>query len=173
MESKAIAKYVGVSVRKARIPADIVRGMKAVEAMDVLKYMPKGAAIHVRKVVASAVANAVNVNGMSENTLFIHEVKVDHGPTQRRIYYKGKGGYRFFIRPTSHITVVLRDNAAAKKSEIKNSKSEKKKIEAGSLKPEVKEVKQEVEAKVEKKAVKKSVAKSVKKPVAKATKKVK
>jgi large subunit ribosomal protein L22 len=155
MESKAIGKYIGVSVRKARIPADIVRGMKAVDALNTLKYMPKAAAIHVRKVLASAIANAVNVNGMSETALFIQEVKIDQGPTQRRMYFKGKGGYRFFHRPTSHITVVLRDSSAPKKSEKKSeAKVEKKEVV------------------VAEKPVKKAV-KSVKKSPAKTTKKVK
>ncbi len=159
MESKSVGKYIGVSVRKARVPADIVRGMNAVEAMNILKYMRKGAALPVRKVIESAIANAIHNYGMNSTTLFVSEIMVGQGPVQRRIYYKGKGGYRFFNRPTSHITVILRDRTAGEEKKVEKNKAEKvsKKVKA------VKEVKSEKSAKPVVKTKKASVKATSKK----------
>jgi large subunit ribosomal protein L22 len=109
MEQKAIGKYIGVSQKKANIPVKVVRGMSVENALNALKYMQKGAAIHVLKVIESAYANASKKGKVDAKRLIVKEIKADRGPSQRRIYYKAKGGYRFFNRPTSHITVVLGD----------------------------------------------------------------
>jgi len=156
MEAKAIGKYIGISVKKARIPANIVRGMTATDAINTLKYMQKGTAIHLRKVIESAFANATNNNKMSGNSLYISEVKIDQGPTQRRIYFKGKGGYRFFHRPSAHITVVLSDTRTPVAETKKTAKAEK----AKSVK---KETKKEEKSVVAKPATKTKVAKTAKK----------
>lgn len=128
MESRAVSKYVGTSVKKTQIPADIVRGMRATEAMDILKYMPKSAAHGVRKALGSAIANAVHNKKLDAGTLYVKEIRIDRGPAQRRIIYKGKGGFAFFKRPTSHITVLLADrtDAVTKKSGARSQKSEAK-----------------------------------------------
>ncbi|CAG1022276.1 partial 50S ribosomal protein L22, partial [Patescibacteria group bacterium] len=77
MEAKAVGKFIRVSTRKARIPAQIIKGMSAVEAVYVLKYMPKGAAHPVKKVLESAIANAVHNLGMKQSDLVVSEVLVD------------------------------------------------------------------------------------------------
>jgi len=120
MEAKAVAKYIGLSPRKTRIPVDIVRGMDVTNALNVLKYMQKGAALQVMKVVESAFANATNNYKMNSSSLYISEIKVDNGPTQRRIYFKGKGGYRFLKKPTAHITVIVSDLISEDRSDVKS-----------------------------------------------------
>ncbi len=116
---KAVSKKVGISARKGRIVADVVKGMKASEALDMLKYVNKGSAIHVLKTIKSAVANAKHNYGLSESSLIVKDVRLDRGMQSRRIYYTGKGGARFLLKPSSHITVELEDKSAAAEKELK------------------------------------------------------
>lgn len=124
MEVKAIGKFVRVSTRKARIPAQVIKGMNAVEAVYVLKYMPKGAAAHVKKVLESAIANAVHNMGLKESDLIVSEVMIDKGPSLRRVEYKAKGSVAFYNRPMSHITVVVKDLTSNVKPTQKAKKTE-------------------------------------------------
>lgn len=167
MQVKAISKYNGKSAKKTRIPADIVRGMKVTDALNTLKYMPKSAALEVMKAVKSAAANAYNNFGLSVDSLYVHRISVETGPSSKRIVYKGKGGYAFITRPTSHITVIVSDNV--NDTEVKPVKAAKPVTEA---KSEVSEA--EVVEKPKKAAVKKAAtaSKAAKKTAAKpATKK--
>ena len=58
METKAVAKYIRISPQKARLVADVIRGMNAEKAVTTLRFMPKKAARIIRKVLESGVANA-------------------------------------------------------------------------------------------------------------------
>ena len=58
MEAKAQARFVRVTPQKARRVVDVIRGQRALEAVDVLRYAPQGAAEPVLKIVESAIANA-------------------------------------------------------------------------------------------------------------------
>lgn len=123
MEVKAIGKFIRVSTRKARIPAQVIKGMNAVEAVYVLKYMPKGAAHHIQKVLESAIANAVHNFGMKQADLIVSEVMIDKGPSLRRVEYKAKGSIAFYNRPMSHITVIVKDANGTEKTTVKSVKA--------------------------------------------------
>lgn len=130
MEAKAIAKNVGVSQKKVMIPANIVRGMNALEAVQVLKYMKKAAALPVKKVVESAIANAVTNYGMSKETLVIKEIRIDKGIVFKRFKTAARGNYKPFIRPHCNILVTLKEFASVeepKKEEVKEPKKSVKK----------------------------------------------
>lgn len=130
MEAKAVGKFIRVSTRKARIPAQIIKGMSAVEAVYVLKYMPKGAAHPVKKVLESAIANAVHNLGMKQSDLVVSEVLVDKGPSLRRVEYKAKGSVAFYNRPMSHITVIVKDSLGTKAEKPVQKVAKAKKVEA-------------------------------------------
>ncbi len=160
----AINKNVRTSAQKARIPADIIRGMKALEAVEVLRYMPKSAAIHVKKTLDSAIANAKNNDGLDINTLFVSEIRVNDGQMYKRYKEGSKGSYKPFERRTCHIYVTLGDVSSSLKEEvggkkdeektkIKNSKSEEPKTAQGS------QPKAETKAKVAKKSTKATTVK--------------
>lgn len=123
MEVKAIGKFIRVSTRKARIPAQVIKGMNAVEAVYTLKYMPKGAAHHIKKVLESAIANATHNFGMKGADLIVSEVMIDKGPSLRRVEYKAKGSIAFYNRPMSHITVIVKDANGAEKKPTKAGKT--------------------------------------------------
>ena len=107
MEAKAIARYVRVSPRKARVVVDLVRGKSVSEALAILKYAPQGAAKPVAKVVASAAANAENNFGLDPRTLVVSEAYANEGPTMRRFQPRAQGRAFQIRKRTSHITVVV------------------------------------------------------------------
>ena len=120
MEAKAQARYVRVTPRKARRVIDLVRGTRASEALDVLRYAPQGAAQPVYKLVESAIANAVyNAQNSGEeldaDALVISEAFADEGPTMKRIQPRAQGRANRILKRTSHITVVVSDEVAAVK----------------------------------------------------------
>lgn len=159
-EVKAVAKNVRSSARKARIPADAVRGMNALYALDVLKFTPKKAAHDVRKVVASAVANAVNNEEMKAEDLTISKVFVDEAFTYKRWRPESKGRARGIMKRNCHITVYVTDqpqvdSKAAKAEQKQEQKAEEKKEEKPkAAKKETK--KAEKKPKAEKKETKKT-----------------
>ena len=107
MEARAHARYVRVTPMKARRVVDVIRGMKADEAVATLRYAPMSAAEPVRKVVESAMANAENNEGLVPSSLWISEAYVDEGPTLKRIQPRAQGRAYRIRKRTSHITVVV------------------------------------------------------------------
>lgn len=107
MESRAIARYVRVSPRKARQVIDCIRGRSVDEALAVLQFMPKRASEPVAKVVKSAAANAENNFSMDRRSLFVARAYVDQGPVMKRVIPRARGAANRIRKRTSHITVVL------------------------------------------------------------------
>lgn len=110
-EVRAVARYVGMSPQKVRLVADLVRGKKAREALDILRFTPKAAAEPVSKVIASAVANAIENKQLNEANLVIGQIYVDGAPTRQWRRFAARGRFRPILRRSSHITVVLREEA--------------------------------------------------------------
>lgn len=106
-EVKAIARFVRVSPRKARLVVDLIRHMSIADARVQLRYSKKQVSEAVLKVLNSAVANAIHNNGMKEESLKIAAAYVDGGPIMYR-YRPRAHGRAFPIRKrTSHITIVV------------------------------------------------------------------
>ena len=96
MEAKAIARHVRVTPRKARRMVDLIRGKKATEAVTILKFAPQAAALPVRKVLESAIANArVKADKAGEpfreNDLVVKTTYVDEGVTLKRFRARAQG----------------------------------------------------------------------------------
>ena len=109
MEARAQARYVRVTPMKARRVIDLIRGMQAGDAQDVLRFAPQAASEPVGKVLASAIANATNNHGMDARDLVVSEAFVDEGPTLKRIRPRAQGRAFRVGKRTSHITVILSD----------------------------------------------------------------
>jgi large subunit ribosomal protein L22 len=107
MEIRAQAKYVRISPQKARIVTRAIKDKKVEEALAALKFIPKKAARLVRRVVASAVANANQRPQIDVDTLYIKTVYVDEGPSSKRFMARAMGRVNRITKRTSHITVVL------------------------------------------------------------------
>ncbi len=112
MISKAILRNYRVSPRKARLVADLVRGMDVEQALEVLSFTRKKSAHAIKKLVESAVANAEHGNDDREHPvdidgLYIQTITVDGGPTLRRFRPRAMGRATRVRKRTSHITVML------------------------------------------------------------------
>jgi len=107
MDIKAVAKYIRVSPQKARLVADMVRGKSVSEAVNILRYTSKKSAPLLRKVLDSALANAMRYDDTDVDALFVREIRVDGGPVLKRISPRAQGRATGIIKRSSHITVVL------------------------------------------------------------------
>ena len=101
----ATAKYIRVSPSKVRRVANVIRGKQAKDAYDILRALPHRGAELLTGVLKSAIANAVNNNGMDEGNLFVSEILVNEGPLLRRFRARARGRVGAIIKRTSHITV--------------------------------------------------------------------
>ena len=104
---RAITRFVPMSPRKVRLVIDTVRGLGADDALNVLKFMPKAAALPVSKAIRSAIANAEENQGWSRDDLFVSEIKADEGPRRQWRRFGARGRFKPIIKRSSHITVVL------------------------------------------------------------------
>lgn len=95
--------------RKVRIVADEIRGKSAGHAAALLRFHSAKGARELRKVLMSAIANAVENNHLAEDSLRIATIMVDEGPRLKRIQAKAMGRAGRIIKKSSHITVVVED----------------------------------------------------------------
>lgn len=109
MEVLAKHRFARTSAQKARLVADQVRGLPVSKALEILTFSPKKAAVLVKKVVDSAIANAEHNEGADIDELRVAKVFVDEGPTMKRIMPRAKGRADRIMKRTSHITVVVSD----------------------------------------------------------------
>lgn len=107
MEAKAIAKTLRVSPIKARLVVDLIRGKDVSAALDILNNMNKKPARLTKKVLDSAIANAVNNLSLDANTLYVKEARVDAGPVMKRHMFDSRSHIGRKDRRTSHIIVVV------------------------------------------------------------------
>ncbi|KFZ39857.1 MULTISPECIES: 50S ribosomal protein L22 [Thermoactinomyces] len=107
MKAKAVARYVRITPRKARLVIDLIRGKSVEEALAILRFTPRAASPIIEKVLNSAVANAEHNYNMDTNRLYVEQAFVDEGPTMKRYIARARGGAGRINKRTSHITVVV------------------------------------------------------------------
>ncbi|HET7560448.1 MAG TPA: 50S ribosomal protein L22 [Limnochordia bacterium] len=107
METKATAKYVRMTPRKARQIVDLIRGKSVPEAMAILHFHSKRGADVVGKVLKSAAANAENNHSLDAGAMLVKSAWVDEGPTMKRVMPRARGMADRVLKRSSHITVVL------------------------------------------------------------------
>jgi large subunit ribosomal protein L22 len=110
MQTSAIHRHARISAQKARLVADQVRGMPVDKALTVLKFSNKKAAVLVRKVLESAIANAEHNDGADIDELKVSTIYVDQGPSMKRMRARAKGRGNRILKRTSHITVTVADS---------------------------------------------------------------
>jgi large subunit ribosomal protein L22 len=115
MEARAIVRTVRMSPRKVRIVANMIRGKDVDTALNILKLLPKKSARLIVKLVESAAANAEDkAKGKADvDALVVKSIQVDNGPIVKRWMPRAMGRANRVQRRTSHITVVLADEAGA------------------------------------------------------------
>lgn len=107
MEAKAVARYVRIAPRKARLVIDLIRGKSVEEALAILRFTPRAASPIIEKVLKSAVANAEHNYNMDVRRLVVEKAYVDEGPTMKRYRPRAMGRASRINKRTSHITVVV------------------------------------------------------------------
>ena len=105
--SRAVAKYHRSSASKVRVVLNLVRNKDVRSADEILQFTDREAARVVRKVLASAVANAVTNDHLDADDLFIKACFADEGPTLKRFRPRAKGRAGRINKRTCHITVVV------------------------------------------------------------------
>jgi len=109
MEVSAKLKGANISAQKARLVADQVRGKDVEAALELLTFSNKKAAVLVKKVLNSAIANAEHNEGADIDELSISSIYVDEGLTMKRIRPRAKGRADRILKRTCHITVKVAD----------------------------------------------------------------
>ena len=104
---RAVAKYVRIAPRKARLVADSVRGKRYPEAVSILRFTNKKGAKIIGDVIDSAAANAEHNSDADPDELRVKTVRVDEGPTIKRYRPRAMGRATMIRKRTSHITVEL------------------------------------------------------------------
>jgi large subunit ribosomal protein L22 len=104
---RASARYVRSSASKVRVVLNLVRDKDVATADEILKFTDREAATLVRKVLASAVANAVNNNELDADDLYVKACFADEGPTLKRFRPRAKGRAGRINKRTCHITVIV------------------------------------------------------------------
>ena len=110
-EVKAVARWVRMSPRKARLVTEHIRGRSVPEARTVLAFTPRAAAREIEKVLRSAVANAEANHNLDGDQLVVSAAYVDEGPVMKRWRARARGRAVRIRKPTCHITVLLAERA--------------------------------------------------------------
>ncbi len=107
MEVSAQARYTGISARKARLVVNEVRGMHALDAVQILRLMPQSTAGVLERTIRSALYNASENFGLEQNDMYIKTIYADKAPHRRWRRFAGRGRFKPWKRGSSHITVIL------------------------------------------------------------------
>jgi len=110
---QAKLRFLPISAQKVRLVVDVVRGKDAVEALEILRFMPQRAARPLLKLLASAVANAEENFDVSRDDLYVAKIFADEAPTRKWRRFGARGRFKPLLRRSSHVTVILREREAA------------------------------------------------------------
>jgi len=113
MEAKAIARYVRVTPRKTDQVLQLIRGKRVDLATEILDFSPKHVAKVIGKVLKSAVANAVAIEGkINVEELRVKQAVAGAGPTMKRFLPRAQGRATPLLKRTCHITIVVEGEVA-------------------------------------------------------------
>ena len=107
METRAILKGVRLSPQRGRMVADLIRGKKVDQALNILAFSPQKAALIVKKVLESAIANAEHNDGADVDELKVKTIYVEEGPVLKRFTARAKGRGNRITKKASHIYVTV------------------------------------------------------------------
>ena len=108
-EALAVGTTIRGSAQKLGLVAALIRGKKAEDALNILTFSTKGMADDVRKVLASAIANAENNHNLDVDSLVVAEASVGKALTMKRFMARGRGKSSQIIKPFSRLRIVVRE----------------------------------------------------------------
>ena len=108
-EALAVGNTIRGSARKLNLVAQLIRGRKAEDALNILSFSNKAMAVDVRKVLASAIANAENNHNLDVDALVVTEASVGKSITMKRFATRGRGKSTRILKPFSRLRIVVRE----------------------------------------------------------------
>ena len=108
-ETRAVLRGVRLSVDKGRLVADLIRGKKVDQAINILAYTPKKGAVLIRKLLESAIANAEHNDGADIDALKVKTIFVERGMFLKRFQARAKGRGNRVLKHTCHIYITVGD----------------------------------------------------------------
>jgi large subunit ribosomal protein L22 len=110
-EALAVGTQIRGSAQKLNLVAALIRGRKVEDALNVLTFSKKAMAVDVRKVLASAIANAENNHNLDVDSLVVAEASVGKAFTMKRFHTRGRGKSTRILKPFSRVRIVVREQA--------------------------------------------------------------
>ena len=112
-EALAIGGQIRGSAQKLNLVAGLIRGKKAEDALNILSFSPKAMAKEVRKVLASAIANAENNHNLDVDSLVVAEASVGKSLSMKRFATRARGRSTRIVKPFSRVRIVVREQQEA------------------------------------------------------------
>ncbi len=112
-EALAVGTLIRGSAQKLNLVAELIRGKKVEEALNILAFSKKSMARDTSKVLASAIANAENNHDLDVDALIVHEASVGKSITMKRFHTRGRGKSTRILKPFSRLRIVVREHEEA------------------------------------------------------------
>ncbi len=112
-EALAVGTMIRGSAQKLNLVAQLIRGRKVEDAMNILQFSRKAMADDARKVLASAIANAENNHNLDVDALIVAEASVGKSISLKRFATRARGRSTRIVKPFSRIRVVVREQEEA------------------------------------------------------------
>ena len=112
-EALAVGTTIRGSAQKLNLVAALIRGRRVEDALNVLTFSKKAMAVDVRKVLASAIANAENNHNLDVDALVVKEASVGKSLTMKRFHARGRGKSTRIVKPFSRIRIVVEERQEA------------------------------------------------------------
>jgi large subunit ribosomal protein L22 len=112
-EAQAIVRNLRTSPTKLNLVAEMIRGMKAQDALTQLTFSNKRIAQDVKKALQSAIANAENNHNLNVDALVVKEAWVGKAQVLKRFHARARGRGARILKPYSHLTIVVRESEGA------------------------------------------------------------
>lgn len=134
MKCRVIQRNVHISHRKVELVVDLIRNKKVDEATKILENTNKKSAPIIKKLLHSAIANAMNNHSMHGSSLYVYEIFANEGPTWKRTLPRAKGSADRLLKRTTHIEIVLSDDMQQRQKDLQLIKEKIAKRAAGNKK---------------------------------------
>jgi large subunit ribosomal protein L22 len=112
-EAKSVLRNLRTSPRKLNLVAESIRGLGAAVALSQLAVSKRRVALHVRKALQSAIANAENNHQLDVDRLYVKEASVGKGLMMRRFHARARGRGASIQKPFSHIVIIVGERGEA------------------------------------------------------------
>src|SRR5215216_6701882 len=112
-EALSVGTQIRGSARKLNLVAGLIRGRKAEDALNILTFSSKAMAVDVRKVLASAIANAENNHNLDVDSLVVAEASVGKSLSMKRFATRARGRSTRIVKPFSRVRIVVREQQEA------------------------------------------------------------